>query len=108
MNPQTSESVDTRILPKYTLYIGPQGAHKAGNEAPGIVGAVLLLGACTKVQMSWIECEKFINDVKAVLAKGKWVRLSSSEYRPYRRYRGVARFIFHESVFIERITFSGR
>ena len=31
MNPQTSESVDTRILPKYTLYIGPQGAHKAGS-----------------------------------------------------------------------------
>lgn len=106
MTPLTSESVDTRILPKYTLYIGPKGAPKTGNEAPGKVGAVLLLGHCTKDRISSEEYAKFLNDIRVVLLKGGWVRLSSGAYQPYRRYRAIVRFVFDNATFIERITLS--
>jgi|LauGreDrversion2_6_1035139.scaffolds.fasta_scaffold93846_2 hypothetical protein len=100
----TPESADTRILPKYTLYIGPKSAPKTGNEPSGKVGVVLLLGPCTTNQISSQELGEFLDEIKAALTKGHWVRLSSSSYQPYCRYRWLVRSVFRKATFFERIT----
>ena len=101
------ESVDTRILPKYTLYIGPKSPPQAGTEASGPIGIVLQLAPCTTEIISSEEQIKIGADINCSLAKGEWVRVSSSAWRPYRVRREFIRWMFSEATFIERITING-